>query len=186
MLGAKKPASVTPMITRALVPVLPSMKENSRPPANPPIAPTTLPLSTLSTVQPAGLPAKSSLRRMRSALSAPDRRRPIPVNRFCRGTRTRSLNDLSSSRVSSLGAVVIASMSSSDRATPELGAALRIAEPTRMREVNTRRAPMMKSIVMTQTSTFTMRDIQNAPTMRIAAPPPIIIHPSGRVNSTLT
>ena len=105
----------------------PSMNENSTPPTKPAIAPTTLPLITRSTVQPGGLPARSSLRRIRSALSAPDSRRPRPENLFWSGISTRSPKDLSRSLVSSEGAVVIASMSSIDRATPELGAALRIA-----------------------------------------------------------
>jgi hypothetical protein len=133
----------------------------------PAMAPTTLPLITRSTVHPGGLPARSSFWRIRSALSAPDSRRPRPENLFWSGISTRSPKDLSRSLVSSDGAVVIASMSSIDRATPVLGAALRIARPSRPKAVNTSSMPMMKSMVMVQTSTLMMRDIQNAPTARM-------------------
>ena len=116
---------------------------------------------------------------MRSLLSAPDSRRPRPAKRFCSGISTRSPNDLSRSALSSVGAVVMASISSIDRATPVLGAALRAAEAARPRAVNTSRMPMMKSMVMAQTSTLMIRDIQNAPTARITTEPPSMSQPSG-------
>ena len=98
----------------------------------------------------------------------------MPANRFCSGTRTRSPNDLSRSALSSLGAVVMASISSSDRATPVLGAALRAAAAARASAVNTSSTPMMPSMVMGQTSTLTTRDIQKAPTARMHTLPPNI------------
>ena len=58
---------------------------------NPPTPPSTLEETMRSTVQPGGLPASSSLRRMRSPVSAPLRRRPIPRTRLRSGSRTRSL-----------------------------------------------------------------------------------------------
>ena len=82
--------------------------------------------------------------------------------------------------MSSLGAVVIASISSIERATPVLGAALRAAEAARASAVNTSSTPMMNSMVMGQTSTLTMRDIQKAPTPRMQHAPPSISQPSGR------
>ena len=120
---------------------------------------------------------------MRSLLSAPDTRRPRPAKRFCIGISTRSENDLSRSALSSVGAVVMASISSIDRATPVLGAALRTAEAARTRAVNTSRMPMMKSMVMTQTSTLTIRDIQNAPIPRIRTEPPSMSQPRGSLKS---
>ena len=86
--------------------------------------------------------------RILSALSAPESRRPRPTNRFCRGSSTRSPNGLSSSRVSSFGAVVIASMSSSDRATPVAVVVPRSAEPASPSATNTSSTPMMNSMVI--------------------------------------
>ena len=74
--------------------------------------------------------------------------------------------------MSSLGAVVMASISSSERATPVLGAALRAAESARASAVKTSSTPMMPSMVMSQTSTLMMRDIQKAPTPRMSTLPP--------------
>ena len=77
---------------------------------------------------PGGLPARSSLWRIRSAVSAPVSRRPMPAKRSSRGASTRSENGWSSSLVSSLGASVIASRTASEPADPLIGSVLRVAE----------------------------------------------------------
>src|SRR4051794_27557045 len=125
----------------------PSISWKTTPVTRPATAPRTLPDSTRSTVQPGGLPARSSLRRMRSAVSAPEMRRPSPVALLCSGSRTRSAKDLSSSLLSSLGALVIASSTGSERVTPDSVEAVR-AEPTRMIARRTSATPRMNRIVM--------------------------------------
>ena len=104
---------------------VPSTRSSARAATTRPTAPpSTLPERTRSTVQPAGLPARSSLRRIRSAVSAPESRRPIrqrPLPAAARGPGRRTAGRARS--VSSLGALVIASSTASERATPPVSPA---------------------------------------------------------------
>src|SRR3954471_13827674 len=136
--------TVTPMTTTIFQVGELSMSWNTRPPTRPTTAPVTLPERTRSTVQPGGLPARSSLRRIRSAVSAPEIRRPRPTARSCRGARTRSAKGLSSSLLSSFGALVIASRTARERVTPD-SVWVFIAEPTSRIATITRPMPSTKS-----------------------------------------
>src|SRR4051794_30257423 len=124
-----------------------SISEKTSPPTRPTTAPITLPDRTRSTVQPGGLPARSSLRRIRSAVSAPEKRRPSFVARFSNGSRTRSAKDRSSWSVSSLGAWVIASRTASERMTPPSPVELN-ADPSKTMASTTRATPRMKRMVI--------------------------------------
>src|SRR3954447_3094488 len=138
---------VAPTMTMIFMVGEPSIREKRRPPTRPTTAPITLPERTRSTVQPDGLPARSSLRRIRSAVSAPEKRRPSFVARLSNGSRMRSANGRSSWSLSSLGAFVIASRTARDRMTPPWPVGLN-AEASRTMASTTRATPRTKRMAI--------------------------------------
>src|SRR4051794_17017762 len=114
------------------------------------MAPITLPACTRSTVQPTGLPATSSRRRIRSAASLPDSRRATSRAFDCSGAITRSPNDSSYSLVSSGAALPSACTSATERSTPETAcpeAVVLAAADTRNTATTTRAPPRIRKMV---------------------------------------
>ncbi len=106
----------------------PIRSENTNAATTPATNPTILPATTRSTVQPGGLPARSSLCRIRSPVSAPVNRRPIRSAAARSGASTRSAKGLSRSLVSSFGPEDMASSTASERLSPRASASPRAAE----------------------------------------------------------
>ncbi len=100
----------------------------TKPPTTPTTSPITLPATTRSTVQPGGLPARSSLWRIRSPVSAPVNRRPIRSAAARSGASTRSEKGLSRSLLSSFGPEAIASSTARERLSPRASASPRAVE----------------------------------------------------------
>src|SRR3954454_3314185 len=115
------------------------------------IAPITLPAWTRSTVQPIGLPAMSSLTRIRSGASAPDIRLASLEALCWNGPMIRSENDSSYSLASSVGAPVRACTRATERSTPVTAwppAEVDAAAETRNSATTTSAPPRIRRMVM--------------------------------------
>ncbi len=150
MFGPKNPATVPPATTTSMTAgPKPRTRQKRDDIPRPATAPTILPAETLSTVQPGGFPARSSLCRIRSVASAPVSRRPSFTNRAYSGSITRSPNERSSSLVISVGAAVIASRTARERLIPWLSGAMPpTAAKTTNRARNTMATPANRIIVV--------------------------------------